>query len=172
MVKRTWVPRISREGKHHVEKKTCKVDKRRGNGKEMARSTIDSLAVHPCNPGYPRVDFLLPGRLIYLPKPWWRLIYKSYWPSLRHCPIPTLVIVCAGWIALASLSRLLALPLPLCKLEKPFQVYLDAAKRQVGSPAYYKGQRKPGGTLNFLTSYLRDIPDAWKIEITRLRAAG
>lgn len=126
----------------------------------MARSTIDSLAVHPCNPGYPRVDFLLPSRLIYLPKPWWRLIHKS---SLTvSAPLP---YSCTGY-PVHQLNRagiFLSLPVlsllpPLCKLEKPFQVRLDVAKRYAGSPTYYKGQRKPVGALNFLTLYLRDIP--------------
>lgn len=50
------------------------------------RQEVPSIrrAVHPCNPGYPQVGFLLPRRLIYLSKPCRRLIHKSYWPPL-HC---------------------------------------------------------------------------------------
>ncbi|CAK9831429.1 hypothetical protein ANTRET_LOCUS8423 [Anthophora retusa] len=54
----TELARTKTREKRHAEKKTYNLGKRKGNGKKVARSTIDSLAVHPCNPGYPRVQFL------------------------------------------------------------------------------------------------------------------
>lgn len=157
--------------KQNAGKERNNFGKRRGNGKEVARSTIDSLAVHPCNPGYPRVDFLLPGRLIYLPKPWWRLIHKSHWPSPFPSPcssfgqrVPQLSRVRIHFLLLSSF----------CKLEKLLQVYSEPGKKARWLAVRgIRSNVNPLGRLIFLHSSSGiSRRSAGKIEITPLLLAA